>query len=59
MAVKEEELADTGVDDLLKETEQIVRITPKDGEFSSFPEIHRKTVDVLLNKAGYKSLFPV
>jgi hypothetical protein len=43
----------------VKESTQVLKITPKDGEFSSFPEIHRKTVDVLLNKAGYKSLFPI
>lgn len=33
-------------------------VTPKDGEYSSFPEIHRKTVDALL-KVGYTHLFPI
>ena len=31
---------------------------PPDGEFDSFPEIHKKTANILLKK-GYKSLFPI
>lgn len=33
-------------------------VTPNDGEFSSFPEIHKRTVEVLKAK-GYKDLFPI
>ena len=32
--------------------------TPNDGEWSSFPEIPKKTKDVLIDK-GYANLFPV
>ena len=33
-------------------------MTPSDGEFSSFPEIHKTTVQVLKSK-GYINLFPI
>lgn len=33
-------------------------VTPSDGEFSSFPEIHKRTVEVLKAK-GYNNLFPI
>lgn len=36
----------------------MVTIAPTDGEYSSFPEIHRKTVDVL-RKCEYTHLFPI
>jgi hypothetical protein len=38
--------------------ESKVHVEPTDGEYSSFPEIHRKTVEGLL-KHGYESLFPI
>jgi len=31
---------------------------PLDGEYPSFPEIHRKTVEKL-KSFGYKNLFPI
>ena len=33
-------------------------VTPVDGEFASFPEIHKRTVENLTAK-GYASLFPI
>ena len=33
-------------------------VTPDDGEFQSFPEIHKRTVDTLTSK-GYVNLFPI
>lgn len=33
-------------------------VTPDDGEFSSFPEIHKRTVENLTAK-GYVNLFPI
>lgn len=33
-------------------------VTPDDGEFSSFPEIHKRTVENLTQK-GYVNLFPI
>jgi superfamily II DNA/RNA helicase len=54
----EDEFVDEGVDGIADEDSQLIQVTPKDGEYSSFPEIHRKTVDALL-KVGYKSLFPI
>lgn len=54
---KEEDLKDEGIEDLLGE-ETKVTVCPPDGEYSSFPQIHRKTVEVL-QKAGYKALFPI
>jgi hypothetical protein len=54
---KDEELQDEGVEGVAEEP-KLVTVVPSDGEYSSFPEIHRKTVDVLL-KAGYESLFPI
>lgn len=55
---KEEDYEDTGVDDLLASSTNVMKVTPSDGEYSSFPEIHKKTVEVLL-KAGYVNLFPI
>jgi hypothetical protein len=36
----------------------LVHIEPADGEWSSFPEIHKKTKEILIAK-GYKALFPI
>lgn len=33
-------------------------VTPDDGEFTSFPEIHKRTVENLTSK-GYVNLFPI
>ena len=33
-------------------------VTPEDGEFSSYPEIHKRTVETLTAK-GYLNLFPI
>jgi superfamily II DNA/RNA helicase len=37
---------------------QLINIDPQDGEWSSFPEIHKKTKEILIAK-GYASLFPI
>lgn len=37
---------------------RLLNIEPQDGEWSSFPEIHKKTKEVLIAK-GYKNLFPI
>jgi superfamily II DNA/RNA helicase len=36
----------------------MVHIEPLDGEWSSFPEVHKKTKEILIAK-GYKALFPI
>lgn len=54
----EDELEDTGVEGIVDENTAYVQIVPKDGEYSSFPEIHRRTVDVL-KKYDYQHLFPI
>jgi len=33
-------------------------VTPEDGDFSSYPEIHKRTVENLTQK-GYLALFPI
>lgn len=55
---EEELLDDQGVDGITDEGQPLVNIQPTDGEYSSFPEIHRRTVDVL-KKCGYEFLFPI
>ena len=39
-------------------TATLVNMEPADGEWSSFPEIHKKTKELLIAK-GYKALFPI
>jgi superfamily II DNA/RNA helicase len=39
-------------------TATLVHIEPTDGEWTSFPEIHKKTKEQLILK-GYKALFPI
>lgn len=46
------------VDVVIEEEVGLPLIEPQDGEFSSFPEIHKKTVEVLKAK-GYVNLFPI
>ena len=36
----------------------LVNMEPADGEWSSFPEIHKKTKEILIAK-GYAALFPI
>jgi len=46
------------VDVVIEEEVGLPQIEPQDGEFTSFPEIHKKTVEVLKAK-GYVNLFPI
>ena len=45
-------------DIVIEDDEYLPSIEPQDGEFSSFPEIHKKTIEVLTAK-GYVNLFPI
>jgi len=50
---------DDDIDELATDPDASIPIdTPLDGEFSSFPEINKKTVENLKEK-GYKDLFPI
>ena len=42
----------------MAKTQNMPISTPADGEWSSFPEIHKKTKEVLIEK-GYANLFPI
>jgi len=42
----------------LAKQENLPISTPSDGEWSSFPEIHNKTKELLVEK-GYAALFPI
>jgi hypothetical protein len=56
--VKEEDLDDEGTEGITDLTGIQIHVEPKDGEYSSFPEVHRKTVDKL-KACDYKNLFPI
>ena len=56
MAIDED--LDDDITQLLTEEASIPIMTPSDGEFSCFPEIHKTTVQVLRSK-GYINLFPI
>ena len=61
-ATKRNEFNEVEIDEIdvsiIEEDLSLPHIEPQDGEFSSFPEINKKTVEVLKAK-GYMNLFPI
>lgn len=55
--MRQEDLKDEGLDGIASD-KALVTVVPSDGEYSSFPEIHQKTVQAL-QKVGYEGLFPI
>lgn len=51
-------MEDEGVEGITDQQNELITVVPKDGEYTSFPEVHRKTVEALL-KVGYENLFPI
>lgn len=52
-------MRDEGLDGIVSPDAPFVKIeTPKNGDYESFPEIHKKTVENL-KKCGYLGLFPI
>ena len=50
--------AEVDISVVIEDAEILPTIAPVDGEFSNFPEISKKTVEVLTAK-GYVNLFPI